>query len=50
MKWDARIYAFHCDTLSDILRRTPVYLLECRPDKEAAQLSFRTVTANAGGL
>ena len=50
MKWDARIYAFHCDTLSDILRRTPVYLLECRPDEEAAQLSFRTVTANAGGL
>lgn len=50
MKWDARIYAFHCDTLSDILRRTPVYLLECRPDEEAAQLSFCTVTANAGGL
>lgn len=48
MKWDARIYTAHCDTLSDIVRRTPVYLLECLPDEGAAQLSFHTVTREAG--
>lgn len=43
MKWDKRIYTANCDTISDIIRFTPIYHLGCLPDKEAAELSYRTV-------
>ena len=37
MKWDRRIHSAHCDTISDIIRLSPIYLLGCsrmkkRPD------------------
>lgn len=44
MKWDRRIHSAHCDTISDIIRLSPIYLLGCRPDEEAARLSFHTLT------
>ncbi len=44
MKWDRRIHSAHCDTISDIIRLSPVFLLGCRPDEEAARLSFHTLT------
>ncbi len=31
------------ETISDILRAVPCYLLDCRPDEEAARLSSSTV-------
>lgn len=43
MKWDKRIYDGICNTLSHILPVTPVYVLGCRPDREAAELSSKTV-------
>ena len=44
MKWNRRIHSAHCDTISDIIRLSPIYLLGCRPDEEAARLSFHTLT------
>lgn len=43
MVWDKRVYDGICDTMSRILAVTPVYRLGCRPDKEAAELSSKTV-------
>lgn len=39
MKWDSRIYDAECDTLSLLVEKSPVYLLDCRPDEEAAMCS-----------
>lgn len=45
MKWDKRVYNDICNTISEILSRTPVYHLGCLPDEEAARISYQTVTA-----
>lgn len=45
MKWDKRVYNDICNTISEILSRTPVYHLGCLPDEEAARLSHQTVTS-----
>ncbi len=44
MKWDYRIHSAHCDTISDIIRLSPTFLLGCRPDEAAARLCFHTLT------
>lgn len=44
MKWDRCIYSATCDTIAEIIRLTPLYLLGCLPDEEAARLSFHTLT------
>lgn len=44
MKWDRRVNNGICNTLSHILGVTPVFLLGCRPDREAAVLCHNTVT------
>lgn len=44
MKWDERIHKAHCDTISEIIRTTPNYLLCCLPDEAAARLSYVTLT------
>ena len=43
MKWDKRVCDGICNTLSHILAVTPVYMLGCRPDREAAELCSKTV-------
>ena len=43
MKWDKRVYSSHADTVSDIIRTTPIYHLSCLPDEGAARLCFKTV-------
>ena len=44
MKWDKRIYTAHCDTISELIRTTPLYHLGCLPDEAAARLSYHTLT------
>ena len=41
--YDSRLYDAIGETLSQLLARVPVYRLECRPDREAALLSFHTL-------
>jgi len=43
MKWDARVYNGICNTLSKLLRITPVFWLGCRPDEEAARVCYEAV-------
>ncbi|MBQ9285574.1 MAG: hypothetical protein IJ209_04740 [Bacteroidaceae bacterium] len=43
MKWDRRVYVGICDTISKLLRTTPVFWLGCRPDEEAARVCFNAV-------
>ena len=38
MKWDKRVYNGICQCISRLLRMTPIYLLGCRPDEEAAHV------------
>ncbi len=32
-----------CNTLSEVIKNVPIYLLDCRPDTDAALLSFTTI-------
>lgn len=43
MKWDGVIYNHICDTITHIIETTPVYMLHCLPDEEAAQLCYKTI-------
>lgn len=45
MKWDKLNYTSVCDTVSSIMERIPVYLLECLPDEAACRLSYETIRA-----
>ena len=42
MKFDKDIHLNICNTIGKVLKRAPVYILECRRDKEAAQVSSKT--------
>lgn len=44
MKWDKQVFNVHCDTLSAILSSVPLWLLDCLPDKGAAELSYKTLS------
>ena len=43
MIWDKDTYNGICNTASAIAGITPVYYLRCRPDEEAARLSYNTI-------
>ena len=43
MKWDARVYNGICNTISKLLRITPIFWLGCRPDEEAARVCYEAV-------
>ena len=43
MLWDKASYNSICATVEDIIKNVPAYFLACRPDKEAAELSFSTI-------
>ena len=40
MKWDSYIYKGICSTIGEVIRLTPIYHLGCRPDEEAARVSY----------
>ena len=44
MLWDKPLYEKICNTVSAIAMRTPLFHLRCKPDEEAARLSFTNVT------
>ena len=44
MLWDKPLYDKICNTISAIAMRCPLYHLKCRPDEEAARLSFSNIT------
>lgn len=43
MIWDKASYNRICHTMARMAESVPVYLLRCRPDREAAELSYRTM-------
>lgn len=43
MKWDKRVYDGVCDSVGKLVAMTPLYTLDCRPDKEAAELCSKEV-------
>ena len=45
--YDTALQDAVCETLSEMLGRTPVYRLECLPDADAARLSFETTLGHA---
>lgn len=42
--YDDRLYDFISKTISSIVTTTPTYHLECLPDKEAVELSYKTLS------
>lgn len=44
MIWDKPSYDSICNTVSRIAERIPVYRLQCRPDEEAARLSYSNIS------
>jgi len=44
MKWDTDIYRNVCDTVTSIVETTPIYILHCLPNEEAARLCHATLT------
>ena len=44
MLWDKPLYEKICNTVSAIAMRAPLFHLRCKPDEEAARLSFTNVT------
>lgn len=43
MKFDKNIHLNICKTISKVLEKLPIYILRCRPDKEAAQVSSKAL-------
>lgn len=43
MKWDEDIYSLICDTVSQIVETTDLYILHCRPDKESALVCNKAI-------
>lgn len=43
MKWDSIIYNNLCDTITAIIESTPIYILHCLPDEEAALICHKTI-------
>lgn len=44
MVWDKPTYRCICDTVSEVVRRVPVFYLKCRPDREAAEICDAAIT------
>lgn len=43
MKWDKLNYTSTCHVVQAVMERVPVYLLECLPDQDAAETSYRKI-------
>ncbi len=43
MKWDEELYDRQCTIITQILQTTPVYIMHCLPDKEAAVVCHQTL-------
>ena len=46
MKWDEIIYNNICADITTLIETTPIYTLHCLPDEEAAQVSYKVLTAS----
>lgn len=44
MKWEKKIFRHVCDTVSQVIRDTPVYTLHCLPDEASARICHAAVT------
>lgn len=44
MMWDKGSYDNILNNVSETIRKTPVFFLQCRPDEEAANLCHKTIT------
>ena len=45
MIWDKPTYTAITQTVERVVMAVPAFYLRCRPDEEAAQLSYQTLTA-----
>lgn len=43
MKWDERLHGQVCDTMSEVIGLTPIYMLHCLPNEEAARVCCRAI-------
>lgn len=43
MKWDERLYRAVGDTITRIVETTPIYVLHCLPNKEAAEICHKEI-------
>lgn len=43
MKWDHDIFNNICNTITQLIETTPIYVLHCRPDREAAEVCNKAI-------
>ncbi len=43
MKWDKEIFNYVCDTVTRVVETTGIYILHCRPDREAAEVCHAAI-------
>ena len=48
MMWDKALYAAICATVEKIVAQVPAYQLRCLPNREAAELSYHTLSRKNG--
>lgn len=41
--WSAELTSLYMETLGEVLKQTPVYLLKCKPEREAAEIVRKTI-------
>ena len=46
MKWDKVIFGNICNTITKIIETSPIYILHCLPNKEAAEICSKELTKN----
>ncbi len=46
MKWDEELYDRQCTIITQILQTTPVFIMHCLPDEEAARICHQSLTSH----
>ncbi len=44
MKWDVQLYETICDVVTKVIETTPLYVLHCLPNEEAAKVCYQTIS------
>lgn len=44
MKWDIKLYETICDVITKVVETTPIYVLHCLPNEDAAKVCYQTIS------
>lgn len=44
MKWDVKLYETICDVITKVIETSPLYVLHCLPNEDAAKVCYQTIS------